>query len=201
MTCSLAICSDCAMFGLEHKGHEFQHLSNIHEKHVENIKHEAQSLRKRLKDLALILHNLDTNIEKIRKNKEDKSNELVVSMEQMQAKLDSQLKAKLQGLRDHRNEVCEEIEHLEDVHVDLNKQLGHLSKSKLIAKSNEIIKSLKEIQSKPISKAYSQSTSTEFISEIAPDYDSGIFEIQNFTRLRSTTEVIYSDQLQACGLS
>lgn len=50
-TCKIATCSDCAMFGEEHKGHKFQKLNEVYEKHVKLIKGEAENLRSRLKEL------------------------------------------------------------------------------------------------------------------------------------------------------
>ena len=34
-TCTAAVCADCAMFGQDHKGHEFEHLSSVYEANVE----------------------------------------------------------------------------------------------------------------------------------------------------------------------
>ncbi len=47
-TCKKPICSDCAMFGEEHKSHEFEKLQVVYERHIELIKKEANGLRKRL---------------------------------------------------------------------------------------------------------------------------------------------------------
>ena len=47
----MPICSDCAMFGSDHKSHEFEKLSQVYERHVEKIRKEANGLRKRLKEL------------------------------------------------------------------------------------------------------------------------------------------------------
>lgn len=201
VTCESAICSDCAMFGNDHKGHEFQHLASVHEKHVDNIKQQSQGLRKRLKDLTLLLHEIDRNIEKVRKSRDDKSSELVLCMEQMQARLEAQLKNKLQMLHEQRATVCEEIDKLENMHVEINKELSQNGKSKLISKTPELIKKLKELHLKPMSKFNKINVITDFHSEIAPNYDSGVFEIKNYSILRNTTEVVYSETLQSCGLS
>ena len=96
VNCTSAICSDCAMFSSEHKGHEFQHLANIYKLHVDQIHIESKVLNKRLKDLELLLIDLDVKIEKFRTAKEEKSRELIACMEQVQARLDNQLKDKLQ---------------------------------------------------------------------------------------------------------
>lgn len=51
-TCKKPICPDCAMFGNEHKGHEFERLSNVVDHHVELIKKELNGLKRRLGELS-----------------------------------------------------------------------------------------------------------------------------------------------------
>ena len=50
-TCKRPICSDCAMFGEDHRQHQFEKLQVVYERHVEMIKKEAVGLRKRLQEL------------------------------------------------------------------------------------------------------------------------------------------------------
>lgn len=43
-----SICSDCAMFGNDHKNHEFEKIDKIYEIHIEKINKEAYILKKKL---------------------------------------------------------------------------------------------------------------------------------------------------------
>ncbi|CAG9333493.1 unnamed protein product [Blepharisma stoltei] len=199
LTCLKAVCSDCAMFGLEHKNHEFQRLSTVHEKHVEIIKHESQILRRRIWELSSILQEIDLNIAKVKKSNEEKSNELISSVQQMQERLDSELENRLQVLNKQKETLSEEIDHLENMHIKISKQLINNAKSKLIAKTPRIIKTLKELHLAPLPPLIP--VPSEFPSEIIPNYDSEIFEINHYTVLRSSTEVVYSKILQSDGVS
>jgi len=40
-TCTVPLCSDCAMFGDTHKEHKFKRLGEVYETHCEIIKKEA----------------------------------------------------------------------------------------------------------------------------------------------------------------
>jgi tripartite motif-containing protein 37 len=40
-TCTKAICSDCAMFGEEHKAHQFERLQVVYQRHVDSIRVES----------------------------------------------------------------------------------------------------------------------------------------------------------------
>ena len=188
------------MFSSEHKGHEFQHLANIYKQHVEQIQSESKIMNRRLKDLEVILVEVDVKIEKFRNAKDEKSRELVACMEQIQGRLDIQLKDKLLVLNRSREEIYQEIRNLKTLQNELEKELGQSAKSKLIAKSADLVKKLKNIQSLPISKFEESIVSCEFQSEIVPSYDSGIFILKNYSAMQNTTEVVYSDALSANGL-
>lgn len=199
-TCDNPICSDCAMFSTDHKGHEFQHLQSVYKKHVEQINVESKSLSKRVKDLEILLAELDVNIDKFRTAKEEKSRELVLYMEQIQCRLENQLKEKLNILGLNRDKIQDEIRRLRIMQIELEKELSNVAKSKLIAKSAELVKKLKTIQSMPSTKYDSSSVTCDFYSEVIPSYDSGVFILKNFSQIQQTTEVVYSDALHINGL-
>jgi tripartite motif-containing protein 37 len=60
---------------------------------------------------------------------------------------------------------------------------------------------LKEVQEKPPPSVSNSSVSSEFESEIIPDYESTDFYLRNFSKIRDSSEVIYSDVLNTNGLS
>lgn len=201
MTCSSAICSDCAMFTQDHKGHDFQHLANIHKQHVEQINAESKVLTKRLRDLENILQDLDLNIDKFKKAKDEKSRELILCMEQIQSRLDIQLQSKLHVLYRNKDEVDEEINKLKTLNNEVEKDLNDTEKSKLIAKSSDLIKKLKNVQKIPLNRFENLSLGCEFQSELVPTYDSGIFILKNYSKIQESSEVVYSSVLNGNGLS
>lgn len=200
MNCFSAVCSDCAMFGTEHKGHEFQHLANIYKQHVEQINNESKTLTRRLKELEGVLQDLDGNIEKFKKAKDDKSRELAECMKHIQERLDTQLQNKLHVLYRNRDDIYDEISKLKSLKTEVDKEMGQNGKSKLIAKSSELVKKLQSIQNLPQNKLENSFISCEFQSEIVPAYDSGIFILKDYSSVQSSTEVVYSNVLNANGL-
>ena len=199
ISCTCAVCSDCAMFSLEHKGHEFQHIADIYNLHVDQINSESKILNKRLNDLELL--DADEKIQKFKNAKEEKNRELLNCMEQMQARLDAQLKEKIQVISHNRDEIYAEICKVKDLQNELEIELNQVTKSKLINKSAELVKKLKNIQTLPISKFEHSVVDWEFYSEIVPKYDSGIFILKNFSKIKPTKEVVYSDILNANGIT
>ena len=75
------------MFGDEHKHHEFEKLNVVYERHVEQIRKEANGLRKRLKELSFYMNEVQSTIEKVTKAKEEKCKEIELFVENIQAKL------------------------------------------------------------------------------------------------------------------
>lgn len=68
-TCKRPICSDCAMFGDQHKNHKFEKLDDVYTRHVSLIKGEAGALSRRLRDLKSNISEVQSSIEKVQKAK------------------------------------------------------------------------------------------------------------------------------------
>ena len=120
-TCATPICSDCAMFGEGHRQHQFEKLQTVYERHFELVRKEANGLRKRLKELGFYAGEVQATIEKATKAKEEKQKEVELFVENVQAKLNQQLKAKLLLLLQQKGAMADEIESLENFHRRLNK--------------------------------------------------------------------------------
>lgn len=73
--------------------------------------------------------------------------------------------------------------------------------STLISKSAELIKQLRDIHNKPAASKPNSSVSMEFPSELVPNYESSTFVIKDFTRIRHSHEVVYSEPLIFNGLT
>lgn len=200
-TCNNAICSDCAMFGNTHKDHQFQHLSKVYNTHVDRIKQQAAIIKNRLSILNRNLEIIEKTIDKVTKGKEDKVNEINIIVEQILNRLETQLKSKLLTLLAQKGSMNDEIEYLQHLQSQISNQISFSAKSVLVSKSSDIIKVLKEVEEKPTQTFEKDSISTEFTSELVPDYDNGIFVIHNYSKIRYCEEIIYSDCLQTTGLT
>ena len=63
------------------------------------------------------------------------------------------------------------------------------------------MKQLRDINNKPTSKFIATSVPTDFPSELVPSYDNSAFVIRDFSRIRHTHEVVYSEPLIFNGLT
>lgn len=89
------ICSDCVVFGDDHKDHRFDKLVTVYNKHREVVRAEAQSLPGRLKELHSYVNEVQQTIEKVHKAKDDKCKELETFIEQVQQNLSNEHKDKI----------------------------------------------------------------------------------------------------------
>ena len=90
-TCKRAICSDCAMFGDDHRQHQFERLPLVYQRHVDLVKQESGCLLKRLQELGEHVRDTQSAIERVTKAKEEKAKELELFVESAQGKLNQQL--------------------------------------------------------------------------------------------------------------
>ena len=74
-------------------------------------------------------------------------------------------------------------------------------KNILIKKSDEIIKLIQEINSKPCQNFEDKMQSMDFECDIVPNYKSAVFKLRNYSQLKQNQEIVYSDHLQAYGIT
>ena len=80
----------------------------------------------------------------------------------MNQRLDAELKSKLLALLAQKGSITDEIEFLESMQGDLNRQLLQSPKSVLIASSVELIRMLKDVNAKALPKYSKNMVTAEF---------------------------------------
>lgn len=200
VTCQTLVCSDCAMFESQHKGHEFQRLNAIYDKQAAEVKKEAETLKEKLKDLMSVLGQVERNLEEVQKGKAAKAQEIGTYFEDLQKNLDETLREKVKQLLEQKETITSEIERLEGIQLELTRFLNG-PKAKLISKTTDLLHKLKSATELPISNFRFSEVNSDFQSELEPPYESGLFFLQSFSQVRKKTEVVYSDQLFTHGLT
>ena len=84
-----------------------------------------------------------------------------------------------------------EIEYLDSFHLSLNNDLTQEPQSKMIKKSSELVKQLKEVYQRPQQK-FVQNVSTDFASDLVPEFASATYHLHHFSHHRHSEEPIYS---------
>lgn len=199
-TCKTCICHRCALFGGTHTNHTFKQLELVYETHLSQVKEEVSQLRTRLVELVGFVSDVEQNVEIVRSAKDEKVREIRNAVELMVSRLDAQLKVKLISLMRQKNALTLETEQLEHLLQEIEHQLNSCSRSQLISKSPELLKMINQIRSKPMASFSCTPIPADFVSEIVPNYDTGIFLIKSFTKLQQKGDAIYSNPLHVNGL-
>eukprot|EP00698_Gefionella_okellyi_P022765 TRINITY_DN7592_c0_g1_i1.p1 TRINITY_DN7592_c0_g1~~TRINITY_DN7592_c0_g1_i1.p1 ORF type:complete len:469 (-),score=108.28 TRINITY_DN7592_c0_g1_i1:51-1457(-) len=189
------------MFGSEHKGHEFRKLTDIYEQHVDKVRKEALLVRSRLRDLTTLTEAIETNIDAVTKAKNDRERELDEGVRLMKERLDEVLKSKLLTLLTQKSTVAEEIEMLDGMLSQLNLQITESPRALFVQKSDELTGMLRQIHEKPIAQFAAAAVSAHFPSDLLPSYSYGRFRLRSYSQIRGSKEVVYSEPLQAQGLT
>ena len=146
------------------------------------------------------MEDIEDVISRVTKAKEEKANEINTVMEKIYSRLDSQLKSKLLQLINHKSSMIDEIDYLENVEQEINREMTKAPKSQLVLRSSELISTLKEVQNKPGLIFSKDIINIDFESELVPEFSIGVFEIINYNKIRFESEIIYSKELISNGL-
>ncbi|XP_059478325.1 E3 ubiquitin-protein ligase TRIM37-like [Neocloeon triangulifer] len=199
-TCQRCICHQCALWGGTHSGHTFKPLEEVYEQHISQIKDEVYQLRRRLMELIGLVQEVEGNVESVRAAKDERVREIRNAVEQMIARLDSHLKAKLMTLMGQKTSLIQETEQLEALLYEVDRQLHTCSRSELIRRSAELTRKLNTVRRKPTTSFVTAPVPADFQSEIVPNYDSSTFVLQNFSQLQHKADPVYSPPLFVNGL-
>ncbi|CRL01532.1 CLUMA_CG014186, isoform B [Clunio marinus] len=199
-TCKICICHKCALWGGTHTNHTFKQLELVYETHLSQVKEEVSQLRSRLVELVGFVSDVEQNVEIVRGAKDEKVREIRNAVELMVSRLDAQLKVKLISLMRQKNALTLETEQLEHLLQEIEHQLNSCSRSQLISKSPDLLKMINQVRSKPMSSYSCTPVPADFVSEIVPNYDTGVFLMKSFTKLQLKGDAIYSSPLHVNGL-
>ncbi|XP_058455479.1 uncharacterized protein LOC131432914 isoform X3 [Malaya genurostris] len=199
-TCMKCICHQCALWGGTHSGHTFKQLELVYETHLAQVKEEQQQLKSRLLELISLVQDVEQNVETVRNAKDERVSEIRTTVNLMVGRLDSQLKGKLLTLMRQKNSLTQETEQLEHLLQEIEHQLNTCSKSRLIMKSADLLKMINQVRTKPMASYITAPVPADFSSEIVPMYDTGIFVMQNFSKLQKKADPVYSSPLYVNGL-
>lgn len=197
-TCMKCICASCALW--KHSGHTFKQLDLVYETHLAQVKEEQQQLKSRLLELISLVQNVEQNVETVRNAKDERVSEIRTAVNLMVGRLDSQLKGKLLTLMRQKNSLNQETEQLEQLLHEIEHQLNTCSKSQLIMKSADLLNMINQVRTKPMASYVTTTVPADFVSEIVPAYETGVFIMQNFSKLQKKAEPVYSSPLYVNGL-
>ncbi|CAF1442576.1 unnamed protein product [Adineta ricciae] len=200
-SCSKCICHQCALFNGSHAGHVFVPLDEVYQANISAVNEHITQLKRRHVELICLIQDVERNVESVKAAKDERFRETRNAMHVMQAKLDEQLKIKLDALNVQRLQFSRETELIEHVLQDIEHRVSTSGKAEVIGKQQDLLNSIQMIYRKPMASFVTTPVPCDFPSEIVPQYDSSTFVITTFSILRHNVDPIYSQPLHVNGLT
>lgn len=190
------------MFEDDHKGHTFEKLMNVYNKHLDKIKKEKEVLDDKLGELTSKASNIDKLITQIKDAKDARVKEIDAYVLNIHKKLESQMESKVQTLSTKKEKLRDDIVKLEKCNEQIVTNIEVSTKADLIKNSEDLIQFIREISTQVSTQnCYIDPVNTEFASEIVPEYENGKFVITNFSKVKEEKEIVYSDPIISNGIT
>jgi hypothetical protein len=103
--CSMPICSDCAMFGKEHKGHEFDHLKNIYDHSIGKLRNRIGEAQTKVTNMHQAIKEIDGIMKKLKVNRKEKKERITQVLEKIWNKIDKEYQEKILTLKAQKSRL------------------------------------------------------------------------------------------------
>eukprot|EP00667_Euglena_gracilis_P005091 EG_transcript_5119 len=200
-TCQACCCSDCAMFDGTHRDHSFEKLDVVYDRHSAIVRQRMTELAARLEHLRGLLENADVIMQSLTAEKDYCGAELMHKVEMLTQRLEADLHLCLQQLEGQKATIRDEMDVLQSMTDELQRHLTGTPKAALVRKAATLCDMLERLRLKPIADYRIIPPSVSFQSGIAPPWSCATFQIDRYSELCSSEEVVYSPALTIYGTS
>ncbi|KAL7753421.1 Tripartite motif containing 37 [Sorochytrium milnesiophthora] len=200
-TCSVPICSDCAMFDEKHKGHSFVHLKVTHGKHVQTLTWQSASLKARQETFEAAVASIQSNILAVHDARKKAESELRFVADQAYQKIEEQMRKKLTVLAGQRTQLSIYIKQLQAANGKIADVLAGGSQVAVIKQSADLVQQCSKLDGCPEKVGNLEAVSLLFSSEIVPQYESVAITLTGFSEHEKQDKVFFSDKVTVAGLA
>lgn len=96
--CEIPICSDCAMFSPDHKGHEFDHLKNVYDQNIAKLRSKVADVQAKVTSMQQSIKDIDSIMKKLEENKHEKKVLIAQFQKKFRDRLDKEYQDKINDL-------------------------------------------------------------------------------------------------------
>jgi tripartite motif-containing protein 37 len=170
--------------------------------HLRVLRTEEGKVKVRKEELRAVLGDIEENLDKLKHAHGEKSDDLRGRIEVLRGRLETAYKERAVQLVGKQRFVAKEIEQFQELISKVNASLSHKGKAHLIANAPAILAELRQVnlESQGEIDFIPQCPDYSNVS-ITPQFESGSFIIEEFSRYRNSSEVLYSDPLPINGMN
>ncbi|KAI9217946.1 hypothetical protein BC828DRAFT_399958 [Blastocladiella britannica] len=202
-TCKDPLCSDCAMFGDLHRGHDFVHLEKVHAARVAEI--EAAVVRIKLVEIELVnvvaeAESRMAGLESARlKTQEEVQHHVTLALEHV----NEEVRAYATSLFAFRDQVESHIEVLTKASSSILSETKTLPAAALVGQAEELLARLASLESpaSPLPIVSSVPTLPALANPLLPSYATSEVVIPSFSDYAATGQVFHSPLVVAGGIT
>lgn len=151
-----------------------QPIMTMHDHNVKTLKSKIEHIRTRQSELTQLQSDLEVNEEEIKNSKETVIRQIRAFVEQTVHRIDKERRDKLRQVEGNKQKLSKEIKKIENTIGEVEKGLDQLAPFDLLQKKRELDAMLFQLTITPMSSFVSSPVSTEYYSDIAPRYSSGM---------------------------
>ncbi|ORZ35028.1 hypothetical protein BCR44DRAFT_65170, partial [Catenaria anguillulae PL171] len=200
-TCSDPVCSDCAMFSADHRGHEFVHLEKVYTEHMERLQAATNQVAARVQEYNEALEQVAeraAGVQAARTKAQDEVRQVV--MDALGA-LNQQVERHELSLSGEKSNLEQTIASLESAAASVMSTVRSLSHADLVRQSPSLISKLVSSRVSAPSPTRVPSAIDDFDNPLVPPFASHTITIPDFDTYASTGQVYYSQAFTAGGLT
>ncbi|KAI9183237.1 hypothetical protein H9P43_004154 [Blastocladiella emersonii ATCC 22665] len=201
LTCADPICSDCAMFGDAHRGHEFKHLDKVYAEHVERLRQSTDAVVAQVRQYQDSLGAVDARLEALDQVRERAQDELA-SVTSLAAKhLDDQVQANATALLAEKDQFENHILHVQSVAASVTEVIKELPRTTLLSQSAALLAQLQGAQLPLVSTTIQAPVLDTLDNPLVPPFEVAEIVMREYETHAVTGQVFYSPHVVVGGLT
>ncbi|KAJ3371194.1 hypothetical protein GGF31_003617 [Allomyces arbusculus] len=208
VTCSDAICSDCAMFDERHRGHAFQHLEKVYVAHRDRVMAEADRLDAEIGRQKVAAEQVAEKMAGLRDAQRKMEEDLQVVLAQALHDVEAQVHDQMMRLFHEKSVYEEHAQHLADTSAAVRAAASSSSRAALIAQADRLVAQLHDAEHAFLGAAVPADALAgatpdvpALVSPLVPAYTAVDVPLHAFSTYAQTGQVFYSAAFMANALS
>ncbi|KAJ3366394.1 hypothetical protein GGF32_005396 [Allomyces javanicus] len=208
VTCSDAICSDCAMFDERHRGHAFQHLEKVYVAHRDRVMAEADRLDAEIGRQKVAAEQVAEKMAGLRDAQRKMEEDLQVVLAQALHDVEAQVHDQMMRLFHEKSVYEEHAQHLADTSAAVRAAATSSSRAALIAQADRLVAQLHDAEHAFLGAAVPADALAGatpdvpvLVSPLVPAYTAVDVPLHAFSTYAQTGQVFYSAAFTANALS
>ena len=182
--CLIPICSDCAMFSKDHKGHEFDHLKNVYDNSIVKLRSKVADAQNKVTSMQTSIKEIDAIMKKLEENKHEKKVLIAQFQKKFRDRLDKEYQEKINNLLNQKSSswpnqelIVKEYKDFKGKLDQVNEKIVSSNRVDIVVNHPQIENQIEELDKKEVPEFKSDPTIFKYSSDkLCADYQTFILK-------------------------